>query len=150
MDDVLLFTPSKQSQMRKLDLLKALLKNGLKISPRKCQLFKKELQYMGNTIFIQGKRVCVKPLHSRLEAIQKLKPPTTVKGCRSFAGMGNFLSIFCQDLQKLLKPIYDLKRKGRSFIWEQEQQVSFEEIKKRLQKPPILHLPDNKARFHLY
>ena len=60
MDDLLLFTPSKQMHMRKLeDLLKALLKNGLKISPRKCQLFKTELKYMGNTIFIQGKRVCV-------------------------------------------------------------------------------------------
>ena len=105
---------------------------------------------MGNTIFIQEKRVCAKPLHSRLEAIQKLKPPTTVKGCRSFAGMVNFLSIFCPDLQKLLKPIYDLTRKGRSFIWEHEQQVAFEEIKRRLQKPPILHLPDNKGRFHLY
>ena len=85
------------------DLLKALLKNGLKISPRKCQLFKTELQYMGNTIFIQGKRVCVKPLHSRLEAIQRLEPPVTVKGCRSFAGMVNFLNIFCQDLQKTFK-----------------------------------------------
>ena len=85
MDDLLLFTPSKQMHMRKLeDLLKALFKNGLKISPRKCQLFKTELQYMGNTIFIQGKRVCVKPLHSRLEAIQKLGPPVTVKGCRIF------------------------------------------------------------------
>ena len=52
--------------MRKLeDLLKALLKNESKICPRKCQLFKTELQYMGNTIFIQGKRVCVKPLHSQ-------------------------------------------------------------------------------------
>ena len=109
MDDLLLFTPSKQIHMRKLeDLLKTLLKNGLKISPRKCQLFKTELQYMGNTIFIEGKIVCVKPLCSRLEAIQKLEPPKTVKGCRSFAGMVNFLSIFCQDLQKLLKPIYDL------------------------------------------
>ena len=39
---------------------------------------------MGNTIFIQEKRVCVEPLHSRLEAIQKLKPPTMVKGCKSF------------------------------------------------------------------
>ena len=46
MDDLLLFTPSKQMHMRKLeDLLKALLKNELKISPRKCQLFKTELQY---------------------------------------------------------------------------------------------------------
>ena len=29
------------------DLLKALRKNGLKISPKKCQLFRTELQYMG-------------------------------------------------------------------------------------------------------
>ena len=115
-DDLLLFTHSKQMHIRKLeDLLKAFLENGLKISPRKCQLFKTELQYMGNTIYIQGKRACVKPLHSRLEAIQKLEPPVTVKGCRSFAGMVNFLSIFCQGLQKLLKPIYDLTRKGRPF-----------------------------------
>ena len=121
MDDLLLFTPSKQSHMRKLgDLLKALLKNGLKISPKKCQLFREELQYMGNTIFIKEKIVCVKPLCSRLEAIQKLWPPTTVKGCTSFVGMINFLSIFCQDLQKLLKPIYDLTRKGRPFNWRQE------------------------------
>ena len=59
MDNLCLFTPSKQSHMRKLeDLLKELLQNGLKISPRKCQLFRKELQYMGNTIFIQEKSMC--------------------------------------------------------------------------------------------
>ena len=47
MDDLLLFTPTKQSHMIKLeDLLKALLTNGLKISPKKYQLFKKELQDM--------------------------------------------------------------------------------------------------------
>ena len=72
MDDLLLLTPSKRSHMDKLkDLLKALLKNGLKISPKKCQLFRTNLQYMGNKIFIQDKRVCVQPLRSRLEAIQK-------------------------------------------------------------------------------
>ena len=70
MDHLLLFTPSKSSHFDKLeDLLKALRKNGLKISPKKCQLFKTELQYMGNTIFIRNKRVCVKPLRSRIEAI---------------------------------------------------------------------------------
>ena len=38
MDDLLLFSPSKRAYMAKLeDLLKALLKNGLKISPTKCQ-----------------------------------------------------------------------------------------------------------------
>ena len=104
MDDLLLFTPSKKSHIAKLeDLLLALLKNGLKISPKKFQLFWKELQYMCNTIFIENKRVCIKPLRSRLEAIQKLKLSTTVKGCRTFADMVNFLSLFCPELQKNIK-----------------------------------------------
>ena len=73
-DDLLLFTPSKNPHMNKLeDLLKALLKNGLKISPKKCQLFKTSLQYMGNEIFIQNRKVCVQPLRNRLETIQKLQ-----------------------------------------------------------------------------
>ena len=73
MDDLLLFTPSKETHMSKLeDLLKALLKNGLKILPKKCQLFKTSLQYMGNEIFIENEKVCVKLLRNRLEAIQKL------------------------------------------------------------------------------
>ena len=60
MYDLLLFTPSKKAHIAKLeDLLKALFKNGLKISPKKCQLFKTELQYMGNVIFIKDKKVCV-------------------------------------------------------------------------------------------
>ena len=90
MDDLLLFTPTKKSHIAKLDLFKALHKNGLHISSKKCQLFRKELQYMGNTIFIKDRRVCVKPLRSRLEAILKVKPPMTVKDCRSFTGMVNF------------------------------------------------------------
>ena len=81
-DDLLLFSPTKSCHFDKLeDLLKGLHKNGLKISPKKCQLFKTYLQYMGNTIFIRNKRVCIRPLRSRIEAIQKLKPPTTIKGC---------------------------------------------------------------------
>ena len=97
---LLLFTPSKKSHMNKLeDLLKALLKNGLRISSKKCQLFKTSLQYMGNEIFIQNRKVCVQPLRNRLEVIQKLQPPKTATGCRSFAGMVNFLSMFCPKLQ---------------------------------------------------
>ena len=91
MDHLILFTPLKESHMNKLeDILKALLKNRLKISPKKCQLFRTSLQYMGNEIFIENKKVCVKPLRSRLEAIQRLQPPKTPKGCRSFAGVVSF------------------------------------------------------------
>ena len=105
---------------------------------------------MGNKIFIQNRKVCVQHLRSRLEAIQKLQPPKTAKGHRGFAGMVNFLSMFCPELQKLLKHIYDLTRKGRPFIWGKEQQDSFEEIKSRLIKPPVIHMPNKTGRFHLY
>ena len=99
------FTPSKESHMNKLeDLLKALLKNGLKISPKKCQLFRTGLQYMGNEIFIQNRKVCVEPLRNILEAIQRLQPPTAaMKGCRSFAGKVNFLSMFCPRITEIAK-----------------------------------------------
>ena len=58
--------------------------------------------------------------------------------------------MLCPELQKLLKPIYDLTRKGRPFIWGKEQQDSFEEIKCRLIKPPVLQMPNTTGRFHLF
>ena len=65
MDDLLLFTPSKEAHYFKLEkMLKALCKNGLKISLKKCQLFETELQYMGNTMFIKDRHVCIKTLRS--------------------------------------------------------------------------------------
>ena len=150
-DDLILFTPSKESHINKLeDILNALLKNGLKVLSKKCQLFRTSLQYMGNKIFIENKKVCVKPLRNRLEAIQRLQPPKTPKGCRSFAGVVNFLSMFCPELQRLLKPIYNLTRKWRPFHWGRDQQDPFIEIKCRLTKPPVLHMPNKTGRFHLY
>ena len=76
---------------------------------------------MGNIIFIKDRKVCVKPLRSRVEAILKLNLPSMPKGCRSFTGMVNFLSMFCPELQRLLKPIYNLTRNGTHFIWGKEQ-----------------------------
>ena len=136
MDDLLLFTPTKPSHFAKLeDLLKALCKNGLKISPEKCKLFKTELQYMGNTIFIKDKRVCVKPLRSRIEVIQKLKPPTTIKGCRGFAGMMNFVGIFCPELQKLLKPFTILQEKVDSSFEEKNKKLPLKKLQADYKDP---------------
>ena len=91
MDDLILFTPSKESHTNKLeDILSALLKNGLKISPKKCQLFRTILQFMGNEIFIGNKKVCVKLLRSRLEAIQRLQPPKIHKGMWKFCRGSEF------------------------------------------------------------
>ena len=56
---------------------------------------------MGNTIFIKDRRVCVKLLQSRLEAIQKFKSPTTAKCCRSFVGMVN---LCCRSFVGMANP----------------------------------------------
>ena len=101
---------------------------------------------MGNTIFIRDRRVCVKPFKKYNRGDSKAKASyNDKKVVESFVGMVNFVSTFCLELQKLLKPIYDLTRKGRQFIWGEEQQKAFEEIKGRLQRPPVLHLPDRQG-----
>ena len=84
MDGQLWSTTRKETHMAKLeDLQKTLLKTWLKISPKKCLSLRKELEYTGSTTFTKERRDCVKPLRSRLEAIQELKPASTIKGCRS-------------------------------------------------------------------
>ena len=99
------------------NLLVLLIVHRLKLSPRKCQLFMKHLVYLGNVFHIEDGVITITPLKSRIEAIQKLEHPTTVKGCKSFCGVVNYLSLFCKDLQKILKPIYKLTRKEQPFIW---------------------------------
>ena len=149
MDDLLIHG-FKGNHLDRLEaLFKALIKHGLKLSPKKCQLFMKHLTYMGNVFHINGSTISITPLQSR-EAIQKLQPPTNVNGCKSFCGVVNYLSIFCRHLQKLLKPIYDLTKKGRPFVWQEEQQQAFDTIKERMINPPILYLPKPGGRFILY
>ena len=58
--------------------------------------------------------------------------------------------MFYPKLQRLVRPIYDLTRKGKQFIWGKEQQEAFEEIKCGLVKPPVLHMPNSTGRFYLY
>ena len=58
--------------------------------------------------------------------------------------------MFCPDLQKLLKPIVELTRKDRPFIWGDAQEKAFREVKLRLTNPPVLHLPKAEGRFILY
>ena len=150
MDDLLIHGLKGNHLNRLETLFKAMIKHGLKLSPKKCQFFMKHLVHLGNVFHIDGSTISITPLQSRVEAIQKLQPPTNVKECKSFCGVVNYLSIFCRHLQKLLKPIYDLTRRGRPFHWQEEQQQAFDTIKERMINPPILYLPKPGGRFILY
>ena len=127
-----------------------MIKNGLKLSPKKCQFFKTNLTYMGNQFIIRNKTMTITLLKGWTEAIQQIPTPRTPKECKSFCGMVNYVSLFCKDLQCLLHPIVELTRKGRPFQWGTEQEKSFRQIKKQLQRSPVLHLPRADGRVILY
>ena len=52
-----------------MDLFKVLQKYGLKISPHKCQFFKKKIVYMGLEFQVKGDKVCCTPLKNKCKAI---------------------------------------------------------------------------------
>ena len=49
----------------------------------------------------------------------------------------------------VVPPIYELTKKGRPFVWGDEQQRAFDEIKNRLLNSPVLSMPDKRGRFLL-
>ena len=150
MDDLLLHS-TKVAHWKLLEqLFQSMCKNGLKLSPKKCQLFTTKLTYMGSEFVINKRTMTITPLRSRTEAINKIPTTKTAKQCKSFCGVVNYLSLFCPDLQILLKPIVELTRKGRPFVWGQEQERAFKEVKLRLTNPPVLHLPRAEGRFILH
>ena len=99
---------------------------------------------------ISKRQMTITPLRSRTEAINCIPTPKTPKQCKSFCGVVNYLSLFCPDLQTLLKLIVELTKKGRPFVWGKAQENSFVEVKKRSTNPPVLHLPKAEGRFILY
>ena len=84
MDDCLVHSKRKEHLKDVTALLKALIRNGLKTSPKKCMLFRTQLTYMGHTLMTKDKTPCITPLKSRIEAITKSNAPKSAKHCKQF------------------------------------------------------------------
>ncbi|GJY50962.1 retrotransposon protein, putative, ty3-gypsy subclass [Tanacetum coccineum] len=78
---------------------------------------------------------------SKVEAITKWPRPTTVTEVRSFLGLAGYYRRFVEGFSRLALPLTQLMRKGEKFVWTDERQESFEELKRRLVSAPILTLP---------
>ena len=149
MDDTFIHSMKEEHMDDLSDLFKVLQKYGLKISPYKCQFFKKEIVYLGLEFQIRDSKVCYTPLKVKCEAIRNSESPKTLKQTRVFCGMVNFLSSFFPNLQHLLIPIYDLQKKSKKFKWTTVAEKAFNEIKELLISPPILQAPTPNGLFHL-
>ena len=151
-DDIILFSPDKTSHKTHLtDVLTALSNNGLKVSPKKCKLFRNDVEYMGHRIIITSQgEACIQPMNDRCAAIRKLARPKTPKQVRRFVGAVNYVAGFFPNIQSILKPLHQLTRKKNKFKWTDEHETAFNRIKDLMTKPPILHMPHCTGRFTLY
>ena len=149
MDDTFMHSTAEEHMDDLMDLFKVLRKYSLKLSPHKCQFFKKKIVYMGLEFQIQGDKVCYTPLKDKCDAIRNLESPKTLRQTRAFCGMINFFSSFLPNLQRLLIPIYDLQKKAKKFKWMDEAEKAFNEIKKLLVSPPVLKAPTPEGLFRL-
>ena len=149
MDDTFIHLTADEHMDDLLDHFKVLQKYGLKISPHKCQFFKKKIVYMGLEFQVEDDKVCYTPLKDKCEATQNLDSPKTMKQTRAFCGMVNFLSSFLPDLRRLPILIYDLQRKSKKFKWTEEAEKAFNDIKKLLINPPALKAPTPNGLFCL-
>ena len=102
------------------------------------------VKFLGHNI----ERKTITPLKSRIDAIQKLQPPTNKKKIQEFLGMLNFLSKYVYKMQLYLRPFYNILRQQNNFEWNTEHQARFEEIKKLLTEQISNTIPDPDQPFY--
>ena len=85
----------------------------------------------------------------KIELISKLPSPTNVKIVRQFLGHAGFYRRFIKDFSKIVKPLYKLLEKDAKFIWDEDCQKSFEELKAYLTTTPIMTAPNWKLPFEV-
>ncbi|XP_039009775.1 uncharacterized protein LOC120138360 [Hibiscus syriacus] len=73
---------------------------------------------LGNMAKISKKRIEVDK--AKVELLEKLPPPTIVKGIRSFLGHVGFYRNFIKDFSKILKPLYLLLQQNQPFLFDKE------------------------------
>ena len=79
---------------------------------------------------------------AKVEVIEKLPPPTNVKGIRSFLGHACFYRRFIKDFSKIAKPLTNLLAKDALFIFDNDCLEAFCRLKEALISAPILQPPD--------
>ena len=84
---------------------------NLKAAPDKSHFFLTRVKFFGHII----ERNTIIPLKSRIDAIQKLQPPTNKKKIQEFLGLLNFLSKYVYKMQFYLRPFINILRRQNNF-----------------------------------
>ena len=84
LDDILVFSPDMETHLKHLrSLFEKLREANLKLKEVKSNFFKKHIQYLGHIISGEG----ITPVPEKLESIQNILPPKTLKEVKQFLGL---------------------------------------------------------------
>ena len=145
LDDIVIFSETYEDHLASLNMaLERLRKAGLKCQPRKCQLFRKSLTYLGHTVSTAG----IAPETRKLDVLARWPLPKTGNEMLSYLGFCNYYRALVPRFADLAVPLYPLGQ-VQQIEWTADLRASFEDLRKALIRAPVLRLPDPNRPFLL-
>lgn len=144
-DDLLIASATPEEHLRHLRLvLERLHDHGLLINVPKSLFGVPELDFLGHHVTCQG----IRPLESKIQAIQEFPQPPTHRKLREFLGLINFYHRFLPGCAATLKPLNALLAgtKGNAALaWDDTSTAAFADIKLALANATLLVHPEPNA-----
>nr|GFC94218.1 putative reverse transcriptase domain-containing protein [Tanacetum cinerariifolium] len=129
----LVFSKSKEEHEDHLrTVLQTLQQEKLHAKFSKCEFWLSSVAFLGHIVSAKG--ITMDP--AKVEAITKWPRPTSVTEVRSFLGLAGYYRRFVEGFSRLALPLTKLMHKGEKFVWNEEREKSFEELKQRLVSAP--------------
>lgn len=144
LDDIIVFADSYEQMLERLEtVFKRLGKSNLKLKPKKCFLFHKELNYLGHVVSVDG----VKPDPEKVKVINEWPTPQSSKEVHSFVQLCSYLRRFIPNFAAKAKPLYQLI--NQEFEWTTECEEAFRVLKDEITSANVLAYPDKNKIFVL-
>ncbi|GJZ60977.1 putative reverse transcriptase domain-containing protein [Tanacetum coccineum] len=113
----------------------------------KCEFWLQQVAFLGH--IVSAGRIIYGSI--KVEVITKWHETYYGEEVRSFLGLAGYYRRFVKGFSRLALPLTQLMRKGEKFVWTDERQESFEELKTGvLVSAPILALPSGSDGFQIY
>ncbi|KAI5625025.1 hypothetical protein C0J50_15416 [Silurus asotus] len=167
LDDLLVFAPSEQEALRRLEIVFSRLRSSnLKLAPKKCHFLKKSVKFLGHMIDSAGisvdeEEVKVISAFQKADLMKNNGITPSPKKLRSFLGMVLYYQTFIPQCSSIARPLFNLtagqkrlvkgasghKRAGtfrelKPQDWRPDCDVAFEELKRALVDSVVLAHPD--------